>query len=179
MIYCKKITRSITVLSLILCVWFQADAQDNSGLTEYTIDVKAPGKQIITGKLKAGGISPGKETLEVNNFYFLKNGKPFIPVTGEFHFSRYPNKYWEESIRKMKAGGINIIATYIFWNIHEEKEGVFDWQGDRDVAKFIRLCAANDMKVIVRIGPFCHGEIRNGGLPDWLFGRPFSVRSIT
>ena len=34
------------------------------------------------------------------------------------------------------------------------------------------------MYVIVRIGPFCHGEVRNGGLPDWLYGKPFEVRSL-
>jgi len=143
----------------------------------YTIDVTTPGKTIESGKLQSGGKNDKNESIEVNNFYILINGKPFIPVTGEFHYSRYPNKYWEESIRKMKAGGINTVATYVFWNIHEEKEGVFDWKGDKDIRSFIKLCSKHNMKVIVRIGPFCHGEIKNGGLPDWLFARPFSVRS--
>ena len=33
----------------------------------------------------------------------------------------------------MKAGGINVIATYVFWNMHEEHEGKFNWTGDRDL----------------------------------------------
>ncbi|MBV5349238.1 beta-galactosidase, partial [bacterium] len=91
--------------------------------------------------------------------------------------SRYPNRYWDESIKKIKAGGINIIATYVFWNIHEEKEGTYRWDGDRDLKAFIDLCAKNNVYVMVRVGPFCHGEIRNGGIPDWLLGRPLMIRS--
>ena len=100
-----------------------------------------------------------------------------LPVTGEIHYSRYPAEQWEQAILKMKAGGLTIIPTYVFWNIHEEKEGVFDWNGNRDLRRFVELCKKHDMDVIVRIGPFCHGEIRNGGLPDWLFARPVEVRS--
>ena len=102
---------------------------------------------------------------------------PLFPLQANFHFSRYPKAYWDESIKKMKAGGINVIATYVFWNIHEEKENVFDWSGDKDVRHFIELCAKNNLKVIVRIGPFCHGEIRSGGIPDWILGKPLTIRS--
>ena len=56
-----------------------------------------------------------------------------LPVTGEFHYSRYPAAQWEQAILKMKAGGLTFIPTYVFWNIHEEKEGVFDWNGNRDL----------------------------------------------
>src|SRR5262249_47172266 len=96
---------------------------------------------------------------------------------GEFHYVRYPREYWDESLKKMKAGGISIVATYVFWNVHEQTEGRFDWSGDRDLRRFIELCGKNDLQAIVRVGPFCHGEIRNGGLPDWLYGRPFNIRS--
>ena len=78
----------------------------------------------------------------------------------------------------MKAGGINIIATYIFWIHHEEEEGRFRFDGNRDIRRFVQLCRKHGMYVIIRIGPFCHGEVRNGGLPDWLYGKPFEVRSL-
>jgi len=171
----RKAAFLIGTLLLLLNSVLSGEGTDKIRL--YKIDVTSPGKDIIGDHLKLGGTSNNSESLKVNNYYFTRNNKPFIPITGEFHFSRYPNKYWEESIRKMKAGGINIIATYVFWNIHEEKEGQFNWEGDRNLRKFIELCAKNDIRAIVRIGPFCHGEIRNGGLPDWLFARPFSVRS--
>ena len=141
-------------------------------------ELTAPKEKIIyTKHLKLGGTAPDGGSIEVNSFYMLRNGKPMLPVTGEFHYSRYPAEQWEQAILKMKAGGLTIIPTYVFWNIHEEKEGVFDWNGNRDLRRFVELCKKHDMDVIVRIGPFCHGEIRNGGLPDWLFARPVEVRS--
>lgn len=143
----------------------------------YEINVPASEKNIYTGQLKLGGANPSGEKIEVNSFYVSENGKPVIPVMGEFHYSRYPHEQWEEQILKMKAGGLTVIPTYIFWNIHEEKEGVFDWSGDKDLRTFLQLCKKHGMQSIVRVGPFCHGEIRNGGFPDWLFSKPLEVRS--
>ena len=96
---------------------------------------------------------------------------------GEFHFSRYPHQEWEGELLKMKAGGVDIVATYIFWIHIEEEEGRFDWSGNNNLRKFVELCAAHGLQVLARLGPFAHGECRNGGLPDWLYGRPFAVRS--
>ncbi len=87
---------------------------------------------------------------------------------GEFHYSRYPDSYWEEEILKMKASGVNVIATYVIWIHHEEIEGQFDWSGQRDLRKFAELCAKHDMLLYPRIGPWAHGEARNGGFPDWV-----------
>jgi len=90
---------------------------------------------------------------------------------GEFHFSRYPRQQWEESILKMKAAGIDVIATYVFWIYHEEEEGKFNWADNNDLKAFIQLCKKHQMKAFVRIGPWCHGEVRNGGFPDWIVKR--------
>lgn len=106
-----------------------------------------------------------------------KNGDPFFGISGEFHYSRYNCDKWEDEIIKMKMGGINIIPTYIFWNHHEEEQGLFVWDGNKDLRKFVGLCGKHGLGVILRIGPFAHGEARNGGIPDWLFGRPFDLRS--
>ena len=84
-------------------------------------------------------------------------------------YSRYPAEQWEEEILKMKAGGVNVVPTYVFWSLHEEVEGQYRWDGQRNLRGFIELCKKHDMPVIVRIGPWCHGEIRSGGFPDWLF----------
>ncbi|BBE19498.1 beta-galactosidase [Aquipluma nitroreducens] len=163
--------------TLIISLAFGFQNTLGQTLKKYEINAEVAPVKIYSDHLKMGGSNPKGETILVNNYFLSKSGNPFIPITGEFHFSRYPNQYWEESIQKMKAGGINIIATYVFWNIHEEHEGKFRWDGDRDLKKFIALCAKNDMYVFVRVGPFCHGEIRNGGLPDWLLGRPLMIRS--
>ncbi len=120
------------------------------------------------GFLKMGGKSSTGHDIKVNSRYLTLDGKPWLPVMGEFHFSRYPEKYWEEEILKMKAGGIQIISTYIFWIHHEEVEGEFDWTGQRDLRRFVELCGKHGIYVFARVGPWAHGEVRNGGLPDWL-----------
>ena len=145
--------------------------------TTYSINIDVPEKEIIRGHLDLGGSNPSGDSISVNSYFIELNGEAFFPVIGEFHFSRYPSKYWEESIQKMKAGGINTIATYIFWNIHERIEGQFDWEGNLNLRRFIELIEKNGMYAIVRMGPFCHGEMRNGGIPDWLYGRTFEIRS--
>ena len=123
------------------------------------------------------GTDPDGHELGFNNYYMLRDGRPFFAVSGECHYSRVHENQWEDTIRKMKAGGINVIATYVFWNHHEEKEGEFRFDGRRNIRKFVELCGRYGMYVILRIGPFDHGEVRNGGLPDWLYGKPFEVRS--
>ncbi|MFD0960807.1 beta-galactosidase [Paenibacillus chungangensis] len=125
----------------------------------------------LSGHLKMGGTSPSGEIIDVNSHCLIRNGKPWLPVMGEFHFSRYPSRYWEEELLKMKSGGIDVVATYVFWIHHEEKEGRFRWDGDRDLRRFVMLCGKMGMETIVRIGPWAHGECRNGGFPDWLYGR--------
>ncbi|AHF93308.1 beta-galactosidase [Opitutaceae bacterium TAV5] len=117
------------------------------------------------------------ECLEVNASHITRDGLPWLPAMGEFHYSRCPREEWEPAILKIRAGGIRILATYIFWNHHEEEQGVFDWSGRRDLRAFLGLCKKHDLEVALRIGPFAHGEARNGGLPDWLYAQPFEARS--
>lgn len=112
--------------------------------------------------------SPSGRVLGVNSRYLTLDGKPWLPVMGEFHFSRFPDSQWEEELLKMKAAGVNIVATYVIWIHHEEIEGQFDWQGQRNLRAFAQLCAKHHMYLLARIGPWAHGEARNGGFPDWL-----------
>lgn len=144
---------------------------------EYEITAPASQMPIVEGNLNMGGTSPDGGSIEFNNYYMSIDGKPVIPVTGEFHFSRYPAEQWEEEIIKMKAGGVNVLPTYVFWSFHEEKEGQWTWTGNRDLRRFIELCKKHDMPVIIRIGPFCHGEVRNGSIPDWVLAKPIDIRS--
>ena len=120
---------------------------------------------------------PAGNRLSVNSYYLEKNGRPFFPVSGEFHYSRMEPGRWEDELIKIRMGGVNVVSTYIFWNHVEEKEGRFDFTGRRDLRRFVSLCAKHGLYVILRVGPFAHGEARNGGLPDWLYGKPFEVRT--
>lgn len=143
----------------------------------YSINIDRPNKKIFSGHIKLGGQGPSGNHIGVTNYYLTWNGKPYFVVSGEFHYSRYPREHWEEEILKIKAGGVNVLATYVFWSFHEETQGVFEWEGEKSLRHFIELCGKHDLKVILRIGPFAHGEWRNGGLPDWLYGQPLEVRS--
>ncbi len=117
------------------------------------------------------------ETYSIDQTSLVRDGKAFFPVMGEFHFSRYPEQGWEEEIRKMKACGMDILATYVFWIHHEEEEGVFDFSGQRNLRHFLELCDKWDMHVWLRIGPWAHGEARNWGFPDWLLKKGYELRA--
>ncbi|MDR0682796.1 MAG: beta-galactosidase [Dysgonamonadaceae bacterium] len=121
-------------------------------------------------------INPKGETIRIDSRSLLWNGRPVLPVMGEIHFSRLPEKEWQQELLKMKAGGINIIASYIFWIHHEEVQGEYNWSGQRNLNHFVQLCNELDFKLILRIGPWCHGEVRNGGFPEWMVGKNFRLR---
>src|SRR5258708_2866695 len=142
-----------------------------------TLTLPAQAAPVFSGHLKLRGTNPQGHSIEFTNYTMLQDGKPCIPVMGEFHFSRYPFQEWEDELLKMKCGGVNIVATYVFWIHVEEEEGVFDWSNNNNLREFVSLCGRHGLQVMVRIGPFAHGECRNGGIPDWLYGRPFQLRS--
>ena len=99
---------------------------------------------------------------------FLLNGKPFTVKAAELHYTRIPAPYWEHRIEMCTALGMNTICLYVFWNIHEQTEGQFDFTGQNDIAAFCRLAQKHGMYVIVRPGPYVCAEWEMGGLPWWL-----------
>lgn len=132
--------------------------------------------QIKRGHLNLGGTSPAGEEIEVNSLYLTRAGKPWIGVMGEMHYCRCKRREWHDRLAKMKAGGITVISTYVIWLYHEEEEGKIDFTGDNDLRAFILECQKLDLDVVVRIGPWCHGECRNGGFPDWLLEKEYKLR---
>ncbi|MFI1772928.1 beta-galactosidase [Thalassobellus citreus] len=133
-----------------------------------TIDAQIEPPKIIENSLKMGNPGLAGKEITINNKFLSLAGKPMIPVMGEIHFSRCNPDKWEELILKMKANGITIISTYVFWIYHEEEKSVFNWNGSKNLKHFIELCKKHDVWAYPRIGPWCHGEVRNGGLPDWI-----------
>jgi hypothetical protein len=142
----------------------------------FSIDASTPAPAPETGFLHMGGVSPSGHRISVDSRSLLLDGKRWLPVMGEFHFTRYPEKYWREELLKMKAGGVQVVSTYIFWIHHEEIEGQFDWTGQRDLRRFVELCNESGLYVYLRVGPWDHGEVRNGGFPDWLVNKKIPLR---
>lgn len=144
----------------------------------YRIDTTSTTKEVSRVDYKMGTpTNPDEAAITLNNYYLTKGGKPWLPVMGEMHYARYPENLWDDAIKKMKAGGLDIIATYCFWIHHEEVEGEFDFTGRRNLRRFVEKCKENNMNVMLRIGPFCNGEVRNGGIPDWVRERGIKARS--
>lgn len=132
--------------------------------------------KIVRNHLNMGGTNPDGEEINVTNLYFMRGNKPWIGVMGEYHFERGNCHEWYRELCKMKAGGVSVVSTYIFWIYHEQTEGVFDFTGDRDLHRFIKDAERAGLDVFIRIGPWSHGECRNGGFPDWLMKKPFALR---
>ena len=99
---------------------------------------------------------------------FLLNGEPFVVKAAELHYPRIPRPYWDQRIKLCKALGMNTVCLYVFWNAHESQPGVFNFEGQNDLAALCELCKDNDMYVILRPGPYVCAEWEMGGLPWWL-----------
>ncbi|MFI2102724.1 beta-galactosidase [Isoptericola sp. NPDC019693] len=116
--------------------------------------------------------TPGTpDAVAVTGRYLERAGRPWFPVTGEVHYSRIPRQRWSEVLGHTKAGGLDTVATYVFWQAHEPTPGDFRWDGDLDLRAFVELAGRHGLDVVVRMGPWGHGEARYGGFPDWLVER--------
>src|SRR5580692_11332244 len=107
-------------------------------------------------------------SFHVEGDHFVLDGKPFRVLSGEMHYARVPRAYWRDRLRKAKAMGLNTITTYVFWNVHEPRPGVFDFSGQNDIAEYIREAQAEGLNVILRPGPYVCAEWELGGYPSWL-----------
>ena len=121
--------------------------------------------------------NPDGHVLTADSQSLLLDGKPWVAVVGEFHYWRYPQEEWREELLKMKAGGITAVSVYVVWTIQEEQQGQFDWSGNRSLRDFVLLCQGVGLQVSLRIGPWSHGEVRNGGFPDWVVNSQTKLRT--
>jgi beta-galactosidase len=112
--------------------------------------------------------TPLRHQLVVRGGHFELDGKPYQIVSGEMHYPRIPREYWRDRMKKARAMGLNTITTYVFWNLHEPKPGVFDFSGNLDVAAYVRTAQEEGLNVILRPGPYVCSEWDLGGLPAWL-----------
>ncbi len=115
--------------------------------------------------------------ISYDNKCFYKDGKPWFPIMGEYEYSRCDERYWREGLQKMKATGCNTVQFYSIWIHHEEEKGVFDFSGNKNLRKFLSIIKEEGMLCCMRIGPWVHGEVRNGGFPDWIYEQNYMFRS--
>ncbi|KAL0842023.1 hypothetical protein ABMA28_014239 [Loxostege sticticalis] len=102
---------------------------------------------------------------------FMLDGQPLHIVSGSLHYFRLPAAYWRDRLRKLRAAGLNTVATYVEWAYHEPEERQYMFEGDRDVAAFVRAAAEEGLHVLLRPGPYICAERDLGGFPYWLLGK--------
>lgn len=138
--------------------------------TPITFTLPAAPPPVETDFLNLGQHQRPGRALQVNSRYLTLDGQPWMPVMGEFHYSRCPRAEWLTELRKLAAGGVQVVASYVIWNHHEAEPGQFSWDGQRDLRAFIDLAAQCGLLVYLRPGPWSHAEVRLGGFPHWLPG---------
>ncbi len=106
--------------------------------------------------------------LSFDDHSFLVNGRRVWLASGSIHYARVPRKLWISRIRAAKQAGLNCISTSVFWNYHEAQPHKFNFEGNRDLRRFIELIAAEDMYCLLRPGPYVGADWDFGGLPHWL-----------
>ncbi|PKI51981.1 hypothetical protein CRG98_027633 [Punica granatum] len=95
-------------------------------------------------------------------------GKRRVLISGSIHYPRSTPEMWPDLIQKSKDGGLDVIETYVFWNIHEPVRNQYDFEGSKDLVKFVKLVAEAGLLVHLRIGPYVCAEWNYGGFPLWL-----------
>ena len=133
------------------------------------VSLLLPTALILAGWLSAlSQPGPAAHSLTVSGKRFLFDGRPYQVISGEMHYPRVPRSYWRDRFRKARAMGLNTITTYVFWNLHEPRPGVYDFSGQNDIAEYIREAQQEGLNVILRPGPYVCAEWELGGYPSWL-----------
>ena len=109
--------------------------------------------------------------IDYQNHQFLKDGQPFLYISGEIHYFRIIPQLWKDSLMRLRAAGVNAIQVYVPWNFHETFENHFNFAGSANLTEFLRLAQEQDLLVLLRPGPYICAEWENGGLPYWLLKR--------
>lgn len=118
--------------------------------------------------LSFDGVAQNKHTFEIEQGNFLYDGKAIQIHSGEMHYSRIPHQYWRHRMQMLKAMGLNSVATYVFWNHHEISPEQWDFEGDKNLAEYIKIAGEEGLFVILRPGPYACAEWEFGGYPWWL-----------
>ncbi|MFJ5955271.1 beta-galactosidase [Paenarthrobacter sp. NPDC092416] len=114
----------------------------------------------------AGSVAAGVAYAVTKNGW-SRDGQPWYPISGEFHYVRYPETKWERELGKLRAAGVSIVATYVFWNHHETTQGTWDWSGKRNIRAFVEAAQRQGLQLWLRVGPYVNAETNNGGIPSF------------
>ena len=110
-------------------------------------------------------------SIEVKKDFYI-DGKAVKIISGAVHYFRIVPEYWEDTLLDLIDMGCNTVETYVPWNLHEPKQGEYDFQGIKDIERFLSLAHQLGLYVILRASPYICAEWEMGGLPAWLLKYP-------
>ncbi|KAK3012430.1 hypothetical protein RJ639_008332 [Escallonia herrerae] len=132
----------------------------------------ACGGSTTNGGVAAAGGGGGGQNVTYDGRSLIINGQRKILFSGSIHYPRSTPDMWPSLISKAKEGGLDVIQTYVFWNLHEPQPGLYNFSGRCDIVSFIKEIQAQGLYASLRIGPFIESEWTYGGLPFWLHDVP-------
>nr|POF11219.1 beta-galactosidase 6 [Quercus suber] len=121
--------------------------------------------------MECGGHAEGGE-VTYDGRSLIIDGQRKMLFSGSIHYPRSTPQMWPSLIAKAKEGGLDVIQTYVFWNLHEPQPGQYDFSGRYNLVQFIKEIQAQGLYACLRIGPFIESEWNYGGFPFWLHDVP-------
>jgi beta-galactosidase len=108
---------------------------------------------------------------EMKDGIFHLDGKKTFFLSADYPYYRDSVDNWADRIEQLKSAHIQVISFYVPWRHHAVNGGI-DFDGstiaNRNVKRFIEICAEKEMYVLLKPGPFIHAETDYGGLPDFV-----------
>jgi hypothetical protein len=121
--------------------------------------------------------TPPKTVYAYTERSLTRDGQAWTPMMGEIHYSRLTPAQWPTSLATMKAGGVDIVSSYIIWLHHQETTAAPSFADHLDLRRFVAEVAEQGLLCWLRLGPWVHAEVRHGGFPDWLVESGAQLRS--
>jgi beta-galactosidase len=112
--------------------------------------------------------SPSGGSVSLDGGRLMIDGEAQLLLCSSLFYFRLPPEQWQDRLKLVRQSGYRAVDVYIPWNFHETAPGVFDFSGNRDVARFLDLAAAEGLYVMARPGPYICSEVDGGALPAWL-----------
>ncbi|MHA1734728.1 MAG: beta-galactosidase [Promethearchaeota archaeon] len=113
------------------------------------------------------------QTISWDKFSLKINERRRFIVSGEFHYWRVPDgpERWLDLLKMYRAAGLNAVRIYYHWGFHSRDEGVYEFEGNRDIEYLHRICEDLGLLVLAAPGPYICSETQAGGFPFWLLAK--------
>ena len=96
---------------------------------------------VLTLPLEAKYLATGRPyNVSYDQRALLLNGQRTLLMSGSVHYPRSTPDMWPSILSQTKQAGVNLIQTYVFWNLHEPMPGVYNWDGYANLTQFLDYC---------------------------------------